>query len=849
MKTLAAVLGGALALVVNQGVLAAEDPLRWSYNDYGGIGLLQTRTARMADDGRLAIGYARFAPHQNFYLTFQALPWLETTFRYDIFERERSGNDLFDRSFDTKIRLFKETRYFPDFAVGLQDILGTGVSAGEYIVASKRFYDFDFTLGLGWGRFGSQADLRNPLSIFSSRFDTRSAETGEGGRVRFGDFFRGRDVALFGGVEYITPVDGLRLKLEFTGDAYVGEEAAAPDFDQKTRLNFGVEYRPFPWISLAAAYEQGDVFMLRATVSVNAKDPIPLPKRKEVLPAIPRALAAKRLAKAQAATEKATTEKAQAETDKPVAPSKPTAPSSFFESLTSARLDVAEILHNDAGMEILLAPDGSPGQLPHARRTVARAAARTDRPTNSIRVVLASDASGAVSDRPAERTVPPPRAKPATPRRASAPLAAAGPAPQPTPQSTPQPTPQPTQSEQAVLTALLRKDLKAAGLDLYALKLDPLAVEVYFENTRYRNPALAIGRGARIIANALPRSIELITIVLWDRGLETARLSLLRKDLENALASKGSPQEIWANLRTAARTGAVARDASAADGVYPAFTWSVGPALRQGLFDPDAPYLYQIWAKTNASVRLARGLDVSGTLGVSIVDNFERSTRRSDSALPHVRSDVTRYIQEGRRGITRLQANYMWNAAPDVFARVTGGYLEEMFGGVSGEILYRPRKRRWAVGLDLHRVRQRKFNQLFGFRDYTVTTGHLNVHYDMPFHGYLANISVGRYLARDWGATFELIRRFNSGIDIGGFFTLTDVPFEEFGEGSFDKGIFISIPLDIFFTRHTRRRGNYVIRPLTRDGGQRVASARKLYEATNDSRLDNIARNWTSILK
>ena len=47
--------------------------------------------------------------------------------------------------------------------MGLQDVIGTGLYAGEYIVASKRFWDVDVSLGLGWGRLGTGADIGNPL--------------------------------------------------------------------------------------------------------------------------------------------------------------------------------------------------------------------------------------------------------------------------------------------------------------------------------------------------------------------------------------------------------------------------------------------------------------------------------------------------------------------------------------------------------------------------------------------------------------------------------------------------------------------------------------------------------------
>ena len=56
----------------------------------------------------------------------------------------------------------------------------------------------------------------------------------------------------------------------------------------------------------------------------------------------------------------------------------------------------------------------------------------------------------------------------------------------------------------------------------------------------------------------------------------------------------------------------------------------------------------------------------------------------------------------------------------------------------------------------------------------------------------------------------------------GVFATFTDVPARVFGEGSFDKGFFVSLPLDLFFQRSTRRYANFLFRPLTRDGGQKV---------------------------
>ena len=102
-------------------------------------------------------------------------------------------------------------------------------------------------------------------------------------------------------------------------------------------------------------------------------------------------------------------------------------------------------------------------------------------------------------------------------------------------------------------------------------------------------------------------------------------------------------------------------------------------------------------------------------------------------------------------------------------------------------------------------------------------------------------VRAGRYLAGDWGGTLEVERRFDSGIEVGGFATLTNVPFRRFGEGSFDKGIYVRVPLDLFGGT-TRAVGTALIRPVQRDGGQRLAVDNPLWETTRDGRVDAARR-------
>ena len=117
--------------------------------------------------------------------------------------------------------MWKESAYLPEVALGFRDIGGTGLFSSEYLVASKRHGDLDFSLGIGWGYMGSSGNIGNPFNALSSRFKTRVSETTWGG-ANFGRLFRG-PAALFGGVQWRTPWDPLTLKLEYEGNDYKNE--------------------------------------------------------------------------------------------------------------------------------------------------------------------------------------------------------------------------------------------------------------------------------------------------------------------------------------------------------------------------------------------------------------------------------------------------------------------------------------------------------------------------------------------------------------------------------------------------------------------------------------------------
>jgi hypothetical protein len=105
----------------------------------------------------------------------------------------------------------------------------------------------------------------------------------------------------------------------------------------------------------------------------------------------------------------------------------------------------------------------------------------------------------------------------------------------------------------------------------------------------------------------------------------------------------------------------------------------------------------------------------------------------------------------------------------------------------------------------------------------------------------------GRFLAKDSGINFDFSRRFPSGVRIGAFFSRTDISKLEFGEGSFDKGFYFHIPVDIFFDKYTRGYTGFGLRPLTRDGAAFITHSHHLWGITEQAQSANITRDWEDL--
>ncbi len=389
----------------------------------------------------------------------------------------------------------------------------------------------------------------------------------------------------------------------------------------------------------------------------------------------------------------------------------------------------------------------------------------------------------------------------------------------------------------------LKVRLEPAGLIVESLAVTETTAELRVRNTRYSFGAQAIGRAARAMTWTLPATIETFRIVpVTEVGLPAAAVVLSRSDIERfETAPDGA-----ALLRAAAvledagpePDGAV-RNAA----LFPRFRWGIGPYSRASYFDPEVPVRADVGLRATAEFEPTPGLVFSGVVSKRAFGNLSDTTRFGSSALPNVRTFAALYDKQGDPAIERLTANYFFSPGHNLYGRLSGGYLERMFGGVQAELLWKPVESRFALGADLAYVAQRDFDMLFDFQSYQVATGHVSAYYDLGA-GYTGQVDVGRYLAGDVGATFTLAREFANGWKVGAFATFTDVSAAQFGEGAFDKGIVLEIPVSWFSGAPTRRKFETVLRPIQRDGGARLESEYRLFETVEDYHGEGLDDSW-----
>ncbi|PIE12413.1 MAG: hypothetical protein CSA70_09690 [Rhodobacterales bacterium] len=418
-------------------------------------------------------------------------------------------------------------------------------------------------------------------------------------------------------------------------------------------------------------------------------------------------------------------------------------------------------------------------------------------------------------------------------------------------------------SAKAKASQNLATSLAREGLYLEGIQLSGTRARVLIRNARYDIESQAVGRTARAMSRSLPDSVETFEITQTYKGIPTGSVTLSRSDLE---ALENAPATAIQQKAVFSSGQAGFRDVPTLDGTYPRLTWGLSPYLKLNTFDPDNPVRADLGIKLAGDYSLGPGWQLSGSVSVKLAGNVDAASTGRTGAIatnppPVVRSDARQYSTGNDPRLDYLTIAKYGRLGENIYTRVTAGYLETMYAGVSGEVLWKPVNSRLALGAEVNFVRPRDYDGGFGLRSRNTTyvnpitgattpagaipelNGHVSAYYDIG-NGFHGQLDVGRYLAGDWGATLSLDREFANGWTVGAWVTKTDLSASSFGEGSYDKGLRIIVPIGAVIGTPNRRKNEIALSSLTRDGGARLRVNGRLYDAVRDTHKPEMAKSW-----
>ena len=283
---------------------------------------------------------------------------------------------------------------------------------------------------------------------------------------------------------------------------------------------------------------------------------------------------------------------------------------------------------------------------------------------------------------------------------------------------------------------------------------------------------------------------------------------------------------------------------------FPIFLFNISPEIKTHIGSPQKFAYSGIGVKGTSEIQFNRNTVLYSEIGRLFYDNFDEKVSDPNTQLSPVRTEVVDYLQQSSDNfyLTSLQIESIWSIYNNTYAKLSLGYLEAMYGGIASELMYKPFNKNFAFSLEYNKVKKRSYKQDFSYLDYEVSTKHFNLAYYEPLTNIYTKWSYGTYLAGDRGYTLDMSRRMPSGWMAGFFFSQTNVSAIQFGEGSFDKGFYFHIPLNLFSKTYKKGSRGFKMRTMTRDGAQKLELRNKLIDSFYGSSLPEINENWNNYL-
>jgi membrane-associated phospholipid phosphatase len=400
--------------------------------------------------------------------------------------------------------------------------------------------------------------------------------------------------------------------------------------------------------------------------------------------------------------------------------------------------------------------------------------------------------------------------------------------------------------------ALFRQSFKDVRL-----RLEPnMRLTLVLTNARISQMSRAVGRAARTALLLSPLETREIRITYTTGGLPVATYEfsdlrklnryfnglLLRSELAETITIRYADPASYStrdkvDVLAALEESSDAKVVYGGDGNFISFKsqdaglnqTQIKPTLSTYLNGPNV-FQYSLGVLGTYDRELAERLFLNSGVIWVLYENISNSGAVDNSTLPHVRSDFPLYYGGYSVKLDHLLLNQVYQPSERNYARLSGGYIEQMYGGIEGQWLYVERGTPWAADLTVDAVKKRDYSGGFGFLEYQTVTALAAVHYKLPYQSTFT-VRAGRFLAKDVGARFEIKRRYRIGMELGAWYTVTNAVDTGVPDSSNyrDKGVFVSIPFEPLLANDTKVTTGFSIAPWTRDAGQMVNTPVDLY--------------------
>ncbi len=397
------------------------------------------------------------------------------------------------------------------------------------------------------------------------------------------------------------------------------------------------------------------------------------------------------------------------------------------------------------------------------------------------------------------------------------------------------------------------------GLSLYRLYITTdenkgRALWIKMINTLYREEREVKERIKSVLSALVPSNVDTITVVVEANGIPTHEYRFRTVDLLSFREGKIGNYEL--EILTPMREPTPHPNSFEGTLLYhrskAIWTLNIRPRLltffgsATGKFKysagivagPEGYLLDQLYYKIQGAYNAHASISDIGDMDML-----------NPSQILNVRSDSVKYFQTNTFALEEAYVQKGFYLKRGWYGRMSLGYFEPAYAGIAAEFLYYPVGSCWGIGVEAAGVLKRNYHGLGfttkirkfdGFEPKFVHfIGYqyfLDLYYDIKPLQIDVKVSLGKFLARDVGARFEVGRYFPSGFRFSVWYSLTSAHDIVNGSRYRDKGVSFMIPFDFFLKKSSRTYIPYALSVWLRDTGARAATGKRLYRTLQEER-------------